>query len=193
MNRLASVLAGTITTALSGAAIAGAAASQGAFGGNATQPPVKAAATWEPAATAEATALATVQAAPQEPVQRFVYVDKEPVIVTREIRIPAPAAGVENAAPAPSARSTNESAQPASTPEAKPSPTAVPPQSAASPVTPVAPPQPAIAAKSVTPVSSPPSVAASPSASASPSGRPKVEDRESKEREEDEEDDDDDD
>ncbi len=131
MNRLSSVIAGAITTAVSGATLAAAAVSQGVFDGSPSKSPhvgdaaMNAMAaqqtSWTPdAAMAEATPLAPI----------VVYVEREPVVVTREIRTVAQSAG--NEAPSPAATSTPEPPR-ASTSRTNPVPAAAAQQPAGSP------------------------------------------------------------
>lgn len=113
MNRLSSVLAGAITTAISGATLAAAAVGQGVFDqgpGKAKTQETNAAeavqqATWTPEATEEAAAA---------PAQRVIYVEKEPVVITKEVRVAAQA-------PASQPQATQTASSPAAT--AAPDPT----------------------------------------------------------------------
>ena len=91
MNRLTSVLAGAATAAISGAVIAAAAVGQGVFDGA----PKKSASqdTVQVAATASETADATTVAALDTPEPQIVYVDKEPIYITRTVVQPVADSG----------------------------------------------------------------------------------------------------
>lgn len=109
MNRIASLLAGTLTTALSGAAVAGFAASQGVF--ESASSPAQAATT----DVADASPVVAATSAPvteSPPVAtRIVYVDKEPVVYTQDVKVPASAStssaatGQSGGSPVPAATS----------------------------------------------------------------------------------------
>jgi hypothetical protein len=106
MNRLASVLAGGVTAAVSGAVIAAAAVGQGVFDSPSKPQPKQdqavAATTWNSDPTAAATA--AQQAAAQAVQPRIVYVDKEPVVVTQTYQQPvagAAALSTQTASPTP--------------------------------------------------------------------------------------------
>jgi hypothetical protein len=169
VNRLSSVIAGAITTAISGATLAAAAVSQGVFDGGPEKPSnqgeavnaVAAQQVWSTEPTAEA------QAAAEQPAPRVVYVDREPVIVTREIRTVAQSAGTETATAAPAAATS------AATPTKTEAPKAVPPSAGrgegagmSSPPSP--PPPPAATPESVKTVSAPPPTQAAAAAPATP-------------------------
>lgn len=123
MNRIASVLTGAITTALSGAAVAAATVGQGVFDDGGPAPKAastEAAATWNvdsAAATAAATQAPQVAQSP-----RIVYVDKPAVVITTQ----APAT------------TTTDSAAQGTAPEA-PTAAATPPSSAVPESVPVLP------------------------------------------------------
>ncbi len=129
MNRMASVLVGGVTAAVSGAVIAAAAVGQGVFDSPSRPAPKQTeavASTWTTDATAAATAVQQQATADQQPVQpRIVYVDKDPVVMVRTVQQPVvdssalstetPAATPTNTAPAtPSAPVTKN--QPPATP-----------------------------------------------------------------------------
>src|SRR5574340_276139 len=127
MNRITSILAGTVTAALSGAVVAAAAVGQGVFDGQPTKPAPKAVEaqqtqTWKANATAAAAAQSTPELVAQQPQQRIVYVDKEPIIMTRTIQQPAPndsaqSAAAESPTTAPTTTNTTTATTDAKTPE----------------------------------------------------------------------------
>lgn len=115
MNRLISVLAGAVTAAMSGAVIAAAAVGQGVFDGSPTKS----------AASTEATAAVAVGVAPAvNPEPQIVYVDKEPVYITRTV---LQAVAQNTDVPQPSASSTQP---PTATPTQQPTAPAAQPAAA---------------------------------------------------------------
>ncbi len=108
MNRLTSLLAGGATAAVSGAVIAAAAAGQGVFDSPSKPQPkqdqVAATSTWS-----DPTAVADQQSAMQAVQPRIVYVDKEPIVVTRTYQQPvagSSALSTETASPMPAVTPT---------------------------------------------------------------------------------------
>ena len=108
MNRIASVLAGTLATALSGAAVAGLAASQGVFESSSSPAHAADVTAAEPSPAVEATSAPALET-PQV-VTRVVYVDKEPVVYTQDVRVPASASAA--------ARQSGDSSGPSAVPSA---------------------------------------------------------------------------
>jgi len=80
MNRLASVLAGAATAAVSGAVIAAAAVGQGVFDGT----PTNAGSTQDAARVA--TVAEPAEATPAAVQPQIVYVDKDPIYITRTVQ-----------------------------------------------------------------------------------------------------------
>jgi hypothetical protein len=124
MNRVTSVLAGAVTAAISGAVIAAAAVGQGVFDGTptkstASQDTTRVASSWvaNDAATV-AVAAAPIATAAAAPLQ-IVYVDKEPLYVTRTV-----VQQVEQ---------NTDAQQPTATPTQQPTPTATATPTAATP------------------------------------------------------------
>ena len=165
MNRLSSVIAGAITTAISGATLAAAAVSQGVFDAGPSHSPhvgdaANAMAAQQTSWAPDPTAAAQAEAAQLPP--RVVYVEREPIVVTREIRTVAQTAGNEATPPPSAPTSTPEPSKPTATPaEAPPPPAAA--QPATPPQPPAIPPQqkpslpaaPAMAANAATPTAPP--------------------------------------
>jgi hypothetical protein len=122
MNRLASVLAGGVTAAVSGAVIAAAAVGQGVFDSPSKAQPKQeqavAATTWSNDPTAAATAAEPAAAQAVQP--RILYVDKEPVVVTQTYQQPvagAAALSTETASPTSPPTKTPASPTVAATPK----------------------------------------------------------------------------
>ena len=120
MNRIASILAGTVTTTLSGAVVAAFAASQGILPSGHTD----ARATDATATATETTAVAAAVApaateASQQP--QIVYVQKNPVVYTQDVTVPASnvkpsAETAQDPAKTPSPTSTPAKSEPAEPP-----------------------------------------------------------------------------
>ena len=128
MNRVSSVLAGAAMTALSGAVVGAATMAQGVFGGGsqADTPAVVDNAALNGAAPAEAVALEQ-----SSPTQRYVYVDREPLVVTKDVYVKQSAAPQEATAVAAEAAAPDPTA---GAPAPKPQAAAAPAQQPASPV-----------------------------------------------------------
>ena len=80
MNRLASVLAGAAVAAVSGAVIAAAAVGQGVFNGSPTK-----STTVQDTAQVSNVATETTDATVEAATPQIVYVDKEPIYITRTV------------------------------------------------------------------------------------------------------------
>lgn len=86
MNRLSSLITAGLTTGLSAAALGATAMAQGVFGGGNPAPGDAAAVQQVAEATTEATA-AVAATVTESPAPRIVYVDKEPIVVTRQVHV----------------------------------------------------------------------------------------------------------
>ena len=85
MNRLSSLITAGLTTGLSAAALGATAMAQGVFGGGDTAPSGTAAVQQ----VADATWAAVTAATQESATPQVVYVDKEPIVVTRQVQVPA--------------------------------------------------------------------------------------------------------
>lgn len=130
MNRLSSLITAGLTTGLSAAALGATAMAQGVFGGGDTAPDDSAAVQQVAEATTEATA-AVAATATESPTPRIVYVDKEPIVVTRQVQVPGSSAPAsqEGAGGAAAGGTSGPAATPSpSASPSTPSPAAAPPQ-----------------------------------------------------------------
>lgn len=104
MNRLSSLIAAGLTTGLSAAAVGATAVGQGIFGGGSTAP--EAPATGETDTAIETAVAQQPTAVPGAVATQVIYVDKEPIVVTRQVIVSdgrsdgAQTGGGETAAPA---------------------------------------------------------------------------------------------
>lgn len=104
MNRIASLLAGSVTTAFVGASVAAVSASQGVLPGWGSSAPADAGWAETTQSTEDAWAgveVSSVESAPETaPTTTVIYVDKEPIVITKEIVVrsqaPAPVATPES-------------------------------------------------------------------------------------------------
>lgn len=131
MNRLSSLITAGLTTGLSAAALGATAMAQGVFGGGETAREDTAAVQQVAEATTDATA--AVAAATESPTPRIVYVDKEPIVVTRQVQVagtgaPASQEGAGGAAAGGTSSPAAETPSPSATSPSMPSPSAAPPQ-----------------------------------------------------------------
>ena len=132
MNRLSSLITAGLTTGLSAAALGATAMAQGVFGGGDTAPEDTAAVQQVAEATTDATAAAPAATATESPTPRVVYVDKEPIVVTRQVQVPgarAPASPEGAGGAAAGVKSgTAATPRPSATSPSTPAPAAAPPQ-----------------------------------------------------------------
>lgn len=89
MNRLSSLITAGLTTGLSAAALGATAMAQGVFGGGDPAPADTAAVQQVAEPTWTATTTAVTAATQENPTPQVVYVDKEPIVVTRQVQVPA--------------------------------------------------------------------------------------------------------
>ncbi|MCL4240725.1 MAG: hypothetical protein KJ048_05170 [Dehalococcoidia bacterium] len=132
MNRLSSLITAGLTTGLSAAALGATATAQGVFGGGDTASEDTAAVQQVAEATTDATAAAAAATATESPTPRIVYVDKEPIVVTRQVQVPGTSAPAspEGAGGAAAGGTSGPAAtpSPSATSPSTPAPAAAPPQ-----------------------------------------------------------------
>ncbi|HQW50625.1 MAG TPA: hypothetical protein PL082_01100 [Tepidiformaceae bacterium] len=85
MNRLSSLIAAGLTTGLSAAAVGATAVGQGIFGGGSPEP--EAPATGETVTAIETAVAQQPTAVPDAVATQVIYVDKEPIVVTRQVTV----------------------------------------------------------------------------------------------------------
>ncbi len=139
MNRLSSLITAGLTTGLSAAALGATAMAQGIFGGASDAPEDTSAVQQITDATVAAPPAAVATATQESPTPQVIYVDKEPIVVTRQVQVPGASAssgqrgsedGNSPAGPATTAAPAQASA-PAQAPASSPNPAPAPSNSTA--------------------------------------------------------------